>query len=184
MLHQFFIMQWNNPTKGDWTQSVREDLKDFGIKFNDLKGMSKNFMKKLIKKNAREYAFNKLMGMKEQNSSKLGQLKYKKLKRQAYMKQTKKNIINIFKFRTHMAEFGENYRAGYDAFLCPLCLEHLDNQQNSLKCKSLQDELEFKKDISDIYSNEITEETIQIINIIIKIRKKLIERDSTAEESF
>ena len=48
---------------------------------------------------------------------------------------------------THMAEFGENYRAGYDAFLCPLCLEHLDNQQNSLKCKSIQDELEFKKNV-------------------------------------
>ena len=50
------------------------------------------YIKKLIKKNAREYAFNKLMEMKEQNSSKLGQLKYKKMKRQTYMKQTK----NIF----------------------------------------------------------------------------------------
>ena len=81
------------------------------------------------------------------------------------MKQTKKDIIIIFKFRTHMADFGKNYRAGYDAFLCPLCLEHLDNQKNSLKCKSIQDELKLKNEISDIYSNEITEETIQIINI-------------------
>ena len=39
-------------------------------------------------------------------------------------------------------------------------------------------------DISDIYSNEITEETIQIIDSIIKIRKKLIERDSTSEDTF
>ena len=107
------------------------------------------------------------------------------MKRETYMKQTQKNIINISKFRTRMADFGVSYRAGYDAFLCPLCLEHLDNQQNSLtKCKSIQDELKFKNDISDIYSNEITDETIQIINSIIKIRKKLIERDSTAEVTF
>ena len=31
MLYKFFITQWFNPTKGDWTETVREDLSDFGM---------------------------------------------------------------------------------------------------------------------------------------------------------
>ena len=115
--------------------------------------------------------------MKEKNKSKLGELKYKKLKVQNYMKhETKKNIINIFKFRTHMADFGENYRAGYDAFLCPLCTNHLDNQESSTNCKIIQAELQ-TNDISDINSNKISKETIQTINTIIKIRNQILEND-------
>ena len=31
MLYSFFITQWNNPSKGDWTEYVKQDLKDFKI---------------------------------------------------------------------------------------------------------------------------------------------------------
>ena len=31
MIHQFFKTQWYNPTKGDWTETVRLDLEDFCI---------------------------------------------------------------------------------------------------------------------------------------------------------
>ena len=31
MLYRVFITQWNNPTKGDWTETVRRDLVEFGF---------------------------------------------------------------------------------------------------------------------------------------------------------
>ena len=31
MLYKFFITQWLNPNTGDWSEQVKEDLKDFGI---------------------------------------------------------------------------------------------------------------------------------------------------------
>ena len=31
MIHQFFVTQWMNPTRGDWTETVRKDLEEFGI---------------------------------------------------------------------------------------------------------------------------------------------------------
>ena len=34
MLYQFFIVQWNNPTKGDWTETVKVDMADLEIPIN------------------------------------------------------------------------------------------------------------------------------------------------------
>lgn len=31
MLFNFFIAQWNNPCRGDWTKSVKKDLEDMDI---------------------------------------------------------------------------------------------------------------------------------------------------------
>ena len=31
MLYSFFITQWFNPSKGDWTEQVKADLKEFEI---------------------------------------------------------------------------------------------------------------------------------------------------------
>ena len=31
MLAKFFQVQWKYPTRGDWVEDVRQDLKDFGI---------------------------------------------------------------------------------------------------------------------------------------------------------
>ena len=51
MLHQFFITQWNKPTRGDWTELVKEDLNDFGIDEDlvMLQQMSKGKIKKTDK---------------------------------------------------------------------------------------------------------------------------------------
>ena len=31
MLHQFFITQWNKPTRGDWTETAKDNLEEFGL---------------------------------------------------------------------------------------------------------------------------------------------------------
>ena len=62
MLYTFFVTQWNNPTRGDWTLEVKQDLEDFGIpcSFALIQSKSKLSFKNLVKVRAEEYAFNSL----------------------------------------------------------------------------------------------------------------------------
>ena len=54
MLNSFFITQWNNPTRGDWTEEVKSDLEDFGIpcSFEWIKSKSQLSFKSLVKTKA------------------------------------------------------------------------------------------------------------------------------------
>ena len=60
----------------------------------------------------------------------------------------------MFKWRTQMENFGENYREGRDPVICPLCSCHLDNQILSTQCEVIKRELKFKEDIKDIFKND------------------------------
>ena len=145
MLYKFFITQWNNPTRGDWSELVKKDLDDFKISkdLENISHMSNQPFKKLVKKEAKEYAFEKLSSMKD-GHSKMENLQYTEIKMQEYMKSKNiklKEALNIFQARTRMAKFGENYRAGADYVMCPLCSEDLDNLKHSFQCKILKREI-------------------------------------------
>ena len=62
MLYTFFVTQWNNPTRGDWTLEVKQDLEDFGIpcSFELIQSKSKLSFKNMVKVRAEEYAFKSL----------------------------------------------------------------------------------------------------------------------------
>ena len=180
MLYKVFIIQWNNPVKGDWSELVKEDLDDFEISRNldDLKSHSKHTFKKLLKEKSKEYAFKNLITNKEKHS-KMDNIKYSKLKMQSYLKSSNismKEALALFKLRTRMAEFGENFRAGADAVLCPLSLDDLDNQSHMFKCKLIKEEIDFNIDDTKAYENNIKEDTAKIISKILKIRSNLIEQ--------
>ena len=34
MVYQFFITQWNNPCKDDWTETVKQNMKEFAIQID------------------------------------------------------------------------------------------------------------------------------------------------------
>ena len=116
-------MQWFNPDKGDWCELVKEDLEDFGIHndFDYIKSIKENTFKIMVKNKANNHALNNLNAMKG-GRSKMKNLSYTQIKMQTYMKSdniSMKEALNLFMFRTRMAEFGENYRSGMDITLCP-----------------------------------------------------------------
>ena len=177
MLYKFLITQWNNPTRGDWTELVKEDLKEFGIQEDivSLKHVKRIPFKKHVKKKAREYAFQELMDSVErkEGNSKLRKLNYTELKIQNYLKDRSiklEDTFNIFKYRTHMADFGENFRAGTDIVLCPLCLDHEDSQAKSFECEIIRNKMEVKGSINEVYNGNLTMNTIETIKEINKIR--------------
>ena len=79
-------------------------------------------------------------------------LQYRAFKIQNYFYRT--DITNdqkkiIFKFRTRMADFGENYRGARDQVNCPLCDTHRDKQELSYTCKVIQNEVQPKGEFED-----------------------------------
>ena len=179
MLYQFFITQWTNPTKGDFTEEVKENLVEFEIQadFQFLKSKSKDSFKKLVKTQAKKYAFKKLKEEKAKHS-KMKNLEYEELKRQEYftLKGIKvEQIKNIFKLRTRMAPFGENFRGNRESVNCPLCANHLDNQVLGLQCPAIRREEELDIEINDIYKETITLEVAEAATKLLERREKLIE---------
>ena len=114
MLYSFFLTQWYNPSKGDWTVQVQKDLEMFDIEcdFEFIRNKSKEAFKKLVKVKAKEYALKKLT-VKKESHSKMTNLKYPEIVMQKYMLREdlkKEQKLLMFKYRTRMAKYGENFR--------------------------------------------------------------------------
>ena len=86
-------------------------------------------------------------------------------------------IRNIFRFRVRMARYGENYRGYEDHVMCPLCNKHFDSQQLSFQCEFFKDKLDIKCDMSDLYRDDITLETAQTIDKMMKLREEHLRKN-------
>ena len=181
MLYKFFITQWHNPTKGDWSLQVRADLEDLDIpcSFEFIKSKSTNTFKTLVKKKVQSFAFKSLKS-KQQKHSKMVNVRYDNLKMQSYLLSSELKLEEkrtLFKYRVRMAKFGENFRGGARSIPCPLCNTHLDKQEMSFDCPSIRKEIDVKGNISDIYEEEIDTDTIQTILKIANFRKLKLENE-------
>ena len=182
MLYKFFYVQWNFPSKGDWTELVKKDLKDFRLSWEleTLAGMTKEAFKRMIKIKAQERAFN-LLNSRKREYKKLDRLEYMELKVQNYLEDQKLSFEDkkfIFLFRTRMALFGENFRAGKDYSMCPLCKLHIDCQSLLLQCPELSAELKRKfgndhlKSLDNIYSDRIRTVTVETLTFAYEARRQ------------
>ena len=75
-----------NPSKDDWTETVLQDLSDFGIKadLHVLGAMAKSTLKNLIKAKGKEYELDKL-NLEKFKHSKMENLVHTDLKTQDYL---------------------------------------------------------------------------------------------------
>ena len=179
MLSQFFMTQWRNPTRGDWTQTVKENMEEFGIPadFEYLVSKSKDSFKKIVKSKAREFAFEDLLEKKEKHS-KMEHLNYTELKIQPYLSLDGvviEHVRNIFKFRTRMSPFKENFRCSNETSECPLCSSHLDSQYLCFTCPAIREKCEVNCDMDDIYSEDITKEMAETVTKIVQLRENFKE---------
>ena len=81
----------------------------------------------------------------------------------------------FFKWRTRMANFGENYGSGRNGVTCLLCFEHEDSQDKSFTCSILRGKIDIKGQYSDIYdySNSNLQELIKSLMRISAIREEM-----------
>jgi hypothetical protein len=71
ILYNCFVTQFYKPCRGDWTETVKQDLEDFEIPcdFKNIKSKSKDAFKRLVKIKAKEYAL-KILTAKQQRHTK------------------------------------------------------------------------------------------------------------------
>ena len=103
---------------------------------------------------------------------------------QAYLK-SNSNLTNdekslLFKFRTRMAEFKNNFRNKYENLQCRLCKSEIEDQPHLFYCQILInncEELAENSDIEfeDIFSTNLKQQqkAIKLIAKIWKVREKL-----------
>ena len=177
MLRKVFMQQWSVPVKLDWTEQVKIDLQDFNIRPNleEIKGKSKNSFKRIVKIKAREFELSQLL-KKKQKHSKMASLNYGKLEMQEYLKL---NNINssmakiLFKYRTRMANYGENFRAGNGLTVCPMCSLHLDSQVMAYNnCPVIKREVTISGNYNDIFKKTIPNEVVKTLYHIELVREE------------
>ena len=176
LLFKVFIHQWNYPVKGDWTESVRSDLADFGLSFtlDQLKLVSKRSFKKSIKIKTKEFAFKTLLEKKD-GHSKMKDLHYNELKLQSYLKDPGISVSeaqDLFKFRTRSANFKENMKSRFFQRICPLCGTHPDSQSYSFECSTIKENINIVGRYEDIFSEKIPASLGKTINEIMQFREK------------
>ena len=163
MLYKFFITQWFNPTKGDWSLQVKEDLKllEIPCTFDFIKSKSKETFKRIVKKQVKIFAL-KMLKSKQQKHSKIAKLSYKTLKMQSYFTSMIKTEEKrtIFRFRVRMERFGENFRGGASSIICPLCFSHLDKSRIKFPVSCYQ-KRNRNRNFSEIYKEDIETKAIQ-----------------------
>ena len=168
MMSKFFMAQWTYPArKNEWTEQVKSDLTVFGLSLDldILKNISINSFKSQVKKKAKEYAFYTFLE-KQQSHSKLDNLSYSGLRLQKYLNlenMTNLEAQTVFSYRTRMSDYDENYHGVTGPSVCPLCHNHPDSQKWSYECKVISKNVLIKGRYSNIFSDNIENETVQTI---------------------
>ena len=71
-------------------------------------------------------------------------LEYEEMTIQNYFLREDINIDQkrmLFRYRTRMADYGENFRAGKSEVICPLCKSHKDSQALGFVCPIIKSEM-------------------------------------------
>ena len=186
MLANFFRVQWNYPSPGDWTEQVKVDLNDFGmeIDFEFIKSKSTEVFHKLVKRKAYEYAFFTFMEKKEAHS-KLDNLVYYQLSTQEYLTNNNlsaKEAQLAFSYRVRMANYKDNFRGNSGHTPCPLCLSHLDTQSMCMSCPTIKENISVKGNYGQIFGNNFTKDLVKCLEEIDKFRTGYMQSRYLAEE--
>ena len=78
----------------------------------------------------------------------------------------------MFKYRTRMAKYGENFRGPSSQVMCPLCQMHEDSQDKSYECPVIRQDVKVTGNYDNIYSDEVKLETVETITKIHLFRKR------------
>ena len=118
MLHKFFKVQWEYPTKYDWTETVKGDFDFFGLDLDieKIKTFKKEKYAKIVKNKVRAVAFEYLLDKKSQHFKMDGISYNNNFKAQSYL--SDRNINSslaklLFKFRCRMINVKMNFKRTY-----------------------------------------------------------------------
>ena len=147
------------------------------VNLSNIKRKSKLSFKNLVKMSAHEYEFTQLLKSKQKHS-KLENLWYSKLEMQKYLELNNMNNNEaqvMFKYRTRMAKYGENFRGNKSSVMCPLCHTHLDDQKIAFEnCQVLKENIRISENYNLIFNTSVPSEVVKIIMKIEQLREQYL----------
>ena len=173
LLYKFFKAQLRNPSKGDWTEVVKQDLKDFNItsSFKEISLMKNTQFKNKVKKACKKYTFDELIQVKNRHE-KGKENEYEKLVTNPFFLSNKFTIKQsklLFKLRSRMLDVKMNFKKKYkddiNLLVCELCgNKNLDDQNHVIVCTAIENNKDNKLTYSDLFSKNLV--TVQNAIII------------------
>ena len=162
LLKRVFLAQKETPKRGDWWETVKDDLIKLNITEDDIKEKKKVEAKKYIKNQIYTLAFEDLKN-RQSTHKKINCIKYEKFERQKYLESkemTFKEACMLIALRSRsVKEIKTNFKTyNKDDLLCPLCLRNEDTQEHCLECPKLKNIAENTNeniDYDQIYSDNV-----------------------------
>ena len=178
MLFKFFMAQYHNPSPGDWCMQINEDLKDteISMSFAEIQSITKYKFTKLVKEQVTKFTLKVLLESKDKHS-KMKNVNYEKLKIQPYFIKdsiSTHDARNIFRYRTRMLNFKENYKGNNNDDICPLCKKHTDDQNKIESCTVLKENINDLNKCRLLYTDTTNEEAIEILSKVMDIRNNIL----------
>ena len=183
MLRDCFAAQHEDPTRGDWVSTVQADLEELDIKmtFSDIRSISANSFKNIVKKQIKIKALEYLQQC-QQNHSKSRHVTYQKLEMEEYLKPGNDLTIQekqfIFKARTLMLNVKLNFKVGQADLNCRHGCNVPESQQHILDCAAIGDNCVANPEspqYSDIFGVDV--EKISTVGRILMTRNKIFFQD-------
>ena len=89
---------------------------------------------------------------------------------------TTKQAKILFKVRTRMENFGENFKAGKPTKPCPVCDESEDTQNHSYQCKVVSRNIIIDGKYEELFTKKIDKNVAGDIERIVKFREGYLEK--------
>ena len=160
LIYKFLELQFQNPTKGDWVSSCKQDLKDLEIDstIEELKKMSKYQFSKIVKKSIQKKALEYLLRKQRNKGS---EIQYKNLQMAEYLLPNDKiqNINeqrNIFAIRNRMVELPVNFPHSQTIETCSC--GNIETMEHIYSCDKWNKNNREKISYEIIYSNDISKQ--------------------------
>ena len=112
---------------------------------------------------------------KKETHSKLRNLNYHELKIQNYLLCQEISVHQakiLLKFRTRMANYGNNFLGNNEIKHCKLCESHPDSQDKIYDCKFNQQNIKMSGKYEDIFDKNISPKLVKMLEEISKKREE------------
>ena len=160
LVKQFFDLQINQPTKGDWASQIKSDLKqlNFTESLEEIKSMTQSKFKGRIKSQILKKSLEYLM---EKRKSKGKEIKYQKLEMAEYLQpiNSKLDIENkrkMFAIRNRMVNIKSNFNQKNEKHKC-ICGQ-FETMEHIWNCEKFNSEEIETGNYQNIFNGNITEQ--------------------------
>ena len=168
-----FKAQLRNPSKGDWTTLIKNDLEEFGIQetFDEISKLSKVSFKKKVAIACRKFTLKKLLDLKESHSNGRN-LTHNILRVRKYLVLNELSVKDakfLFKIRSEMLNVRANFKHKYlnqvELLYCQHCqkkgVNQIQTQEHILICEGLEQKV-------DIQYNDLFSLNLSIVNVALE----------------